>query len=221
MNRIASLLLMPIFLLAVAAALAQEDLPDDVRRALPATSTKIKEESPTTPVAASDGESVDEQLSKALLRYRNMSNNSPDLTQRWQAELDERLGRLEALLKSLEEKQPQPTSQKQPSTKPKMHTARRPVSPDTTARRETTSSAGSVTTPEEPIVVPLSPEPKRSDPESKESPNSTAANRTTKSLPEDSENDPQVQADELETLATACELLADTLRKAAKAMRLR
>lgn len=214
MNRITTSLMLAGIIIAVAmtAARAQDDLPADVRRALPAVPKKVTENVSAETDTTADAESVDDQLNKALLRYKNVSAPNRELTERWQAELNERLGRLETLLKSVQVQQSKPPAQEGSATESKSHTVLRPTAPTVVERSDsgTKSSTGS----KKSSVAPAVSEGTGLDLEPKGLSKSAAPNHarpTTKSN--------VTQADELEKLAAACEQLAETLRKAATAMR--
>jgi hypothetical protein len=88
--------------------LAQGDLPDDVRRALPDAapqaapqSRKSTSEAPRAAVALTEtpDQSTDQLLQQAIARYRDIVDQKEN--GRWEAEVTGRLNHLEALLKTL------------------------------------------------------------------------------------------------------------------------
>lgn len=108
--------------------LAQEKLPEDVRRFVPKKtrepSTKKKVEAleakPTAkPETKVPDDQVDDHMSRALLRYRNIAESSVELNDAWHLQMSNRLERVQKYLESLRKRDAERERSVRPKSKPK------------------------------------------------------------------------------------------------------
>jgi len=187
-------------------AYGQDELPEDVSRLLPSAKPRTAKP-PKTQANNGPSDSLDQRFGRALLRYKNIAEQTRGLNERWQADVEDRLKRIDEFLETLTKE----TAKSVGETKQEgQAAARRPV-------RRVAPETGPTSVEAPPV------EQTRTLPATKLS----APNKNPTGVPSDANVSQAVQmvdsvecrARQLDALATWCEGVARDLRQAAKNLR--